>query len=126
LFITITCGAISGFHSTQAPIITRCLTNEKYVRPVYYGAMVCEGAVACVWALAGIAAFPEGYAGLKAMLDVGGSGLVVNHIANSYLGVFGGITAITAVAVLPITFGDTAFRSLRLTIVDAFNIAQSM
>jgi carbon starvation protein CstA len=126
LFITITCGAISGFHSTQAPIIARCLTNEKYVRPVYYGAMVCEGAVACVWALAGIAAFPEGYAGLKAMLDVGGPGLVVNHIANSYLGVFGGIMAIIAVAVFPITSGDTAFRSLRLTIVDAFNIPQSM
>ena len=126
LFITTTCGAISGFHSTQAPIIARCLTNEKYVRPVYYGAMVCEGAVACVWALAGIAAFPEGYAGLKAMLDVGGPGLVVNHIANSYLGVFGGIMAIIAVAVFPITSGDTAFRSLRLTIVDAFNIPQSM
>ncbi|MFT5839418.1 MAG: carbon starvation protein CstA [Flavobacteriales bacterium] len=126
LFITITCGAISGFHSTQAPIIARCLTNEKYVRPVYYGAMVCEGAVACVWALAGIAAFPEGYAGLKAMLDVGGPGLVVNHIANSYLGVFGGILAVIAVAVFPITSGDTAFRSLRLTIVDAFNIPQSI
>ncbi|MFT4810289.1 MAG: carbon starvation protein CstA [Paraglaciecola sp.] len=126
LFITITCGAISGFHSTQAPIIARCLTNEKYVRPVYYGAMVCEGVVACVWALAGIAAFPEGYAGLKAMLDIGGPGLVVNHIANSYLGVFGGIMAIIAVAVFPITSGDTAFRSLRLTIVDAFNIPQSI
>lgn len=126
LFVTITCGAISGFHSTQAPIIARCLTNEKYVRPVYYGAMMCEGIVACVWALAGIAAFPEGYAGLKAMLDTGGPGLVVNHIANSYLGVFGGIMAIIAVAVFPITSGDTAFRSLRLTVVDAFNIPQSM
>jgi carbon starvation protein CstA len=126
LFITITCGAISGFHSTQAPIIARCLTNEKYVRPVYYGAMVCEGAVACVWALAGIAAFPEGYISLKAMLDIGGPGLIVNHIANSYLGVFGGIMAIIAVAVFPITSGDTAFRSLRLTIVDAFNIPQSI
>ena len=126
LFITITCGAISGFHSTQAPIIARCLTNEKYVRPVYYGAMVSEGVVGCVWALAGIAAFPEGYAGLKALLDAGGPGLVVNHVANSYLGVFGGIMAIVAVAVFPITSGDTAFRSLRLTIVDAFNIPQSM
>ncbi|WP_342805554.1 carbon starvation CstA family protein [Alteromonas sp. M12] len=126
LFVTITCGAISGFHSTQAPIMARCLTNEKYVRPVYYGAMMCEGIVACVWALAGIAAFPEGYAGLKAMLDAGGPGLVVNHIANSYLGVFGGIMAIVAVAVFPITSGDTAFRSLRLTIVDAFDIPQSI
>lgn len=126
LFITITCGAISGFHSTQAPIIARCLTNEKYVRPVYYGAMMCEGIVGCVWALAGIAAFPEGYAGLKSMLDLGGPGLVVNHIANSYLGVFGGIMAIIAVAVFPITSGDTAFRSLRLTVVDAFSIPQSL
>ncbi|MBQ4833813.1 carbon starvation protein A [Pseudoalteromonas sp. MMG010] len=126
LFITITCGAISGFHSTQAPIIARCLTNEKYVRPVYYGAMVCEGIVGCVWALAGIAAFPDGYEGLKALLDQGGPGLVVNHVANSYLGVFGGIMAIIAVAVFPITSGDTAFRSLRLTVVDAFNIPQSL
>jgi len=126
LFVTITCGAISGFHSTQAPIMARCLTNEKYVRPVYYGAMISEGIVGCVWALAGIAAFPEGYVGLKAMLDLGGPGLVVNHIATSYLGVFGGIMAIIAVAIFPITSGDTAFRSLRLTIVDAFNIPQSM
>lgn len=126
LFVTITCGAISGFHSTQAPIIARCLTNEKYVRPVYYGAMVCEGVVACVWALAGIAAFPEGYAGLKDLLAQGGPGLVVNHVANSYLGVLGGIMAIIAVAVFPITSGDTAFRSLRLTVVDAFNIPQSV
>lgn len=126
LFITITCGAISGFHSTQAPIIARCLTNEKYVRPVYYGAMMCEGIVACVWALAGIAAFPEGYAQLKDMLDTGGPGLVVNHVANTYLGVLGGIMAIVAVAVFPITSGDTAFRSLRLTLVDAFSIPQSI
>ena len=126
LFMTITCVAISGFHSTQAPIIARCLTNEKYVRPVYYGAMMCEGIVACVWALAGIAAFPDGYAGLKALLDQGGPGLVVNHVANSYLGAFGGIMAIVAVAVFPITSGDTAFRSLRLTVVDAFNIPQSV
>ncbi|MDO6559213.1 carbon starvation CstA family protein [Paraglaciecola chathamensis] len=126
LFITITCGAISGFHSTQAPIIARCLTNEKYVRPVYYGAMMCEGIVACVWALAGIAAFPEGYGQLKGMLDAGGPGLVVNHVANTYLGVLGGIMAIVAVAVFPITSGDTAFRSLRLTLVDAFSIPQSI
>ena len=126
LFITITCGAISGFHSTQAPIMARCLTNEKYVRPVYYGAMISEGVVGCVWALAGIAAFPEGYTELKAMLDQGGPGLVVNHIATSYLGALGGIMAIVAVAIFPITSGDTAFRSLRLTIVDAFNIPQSM
>ena len=126
LFVTITCGAISGFHSTQAPIMARCLTNEKYVRPVYYGAMISEGIVGCVWALAGIAAFPEGYVGLKAMLAEGGPGLVVNHIATSYLCAIGGIMAIIAVAIFPITSGDTAFRSLRLTIVDAFNIPQSM
>ena len=126
LFVTITCGAISGFHSTQSPMIARCLTNEKYARPVFYGAMMCEGIVACVWALAGIAAFPEGYVGLKAMLAQGGPGLVVNHIATSYLGVIGGVMAILAVAIFPITSGDTAFRSLRLTIMDAFNIKQSI
>ena len=125
LFVTITCGAISGFHSTQSPMIARCLTNEKYARPVFYGSMVCEGLVACVWALAGIAAFPEGYVGLKAMLDLGGPGLVVNHIATSYLGVIGGVMAILAVALFPFTSGDTAFRSLRLTIMDAFNISQT-
>ncbi|PRB78983.1 carbon starvation protein A [Pseudomonas sp. MYb185] len=125
LFLTITCGAISGFHSTQSPMIARCLTNEKYARPVFYGAMMCEGIVACVWATAGIAAFPGGYAELKGMLDMGGPGLVVNHIATSYLGVFGGVMAILAVAIFPITSGDTAFRSLRLTITDAFNIPQS-
>ncbi|EZQ18323.1 carbon starvation protein CstA [Halopseudomonas bauzanensis] len=125
LFLTITCGAISGFHSTQSPMIARCLTNEKYARPVFYGAMMCEGIVACVWATAGIATFPGGYPELKAMLDLGGPGLVVNHIATSYLGIFGGVMAILAVAIFPITSGDTAFRSLRLTLTDAFNIRQS-
>ncbi|WP_319782366.1 carbon starvation protein A [Oceanisphaera sp. IT1-181] len=125
LFLTITCGAISGFHSTQSPMIARCLTNEKYARPVFYGAMMCEGIVACVWALAGIAAFPGGYVELKGMLDAGGPGLVVNHIATGYLGVVGGVMAILAVAVFPITSGDTAFRSLRLTIMDAFKISQT-
>lgn len=125
LFLTITCGAISGFHSTQSPMIARCITNEKYARPIFYGAMMCEGIVGCVWALAGIAAFPGGYAELQAMLNQGGPGLVVNHIATSYLGIFGGVMAILAVAVFPITSGDTAFRSLRLTITDAFNIRQS-
>lgn len=126
LFVTITCGAISGFHSTQSPMIARCLTNEKYARPVFYGAMTCEGLVACVWALAGIAAFPGGYIELKAMLAQGGPGHVVNHIATTYLGVFGGVMAILAVAIFPITSGDTAFRSLRLTLTDAFNIKQSV
>lgn len=125
LFLTITCGAISGFHSTQSPMIARCLTNEKYARPVFYGAMMCEGLVACVWALAGIAAFPGGYPELQAMLDVGGPGHVVNHIATGYLGALGGVMAILAVAIFPITSGDTAFRSLRLTVTDAFNIPQS-
>lgn len=125
LFLTITCGAISGFHSTQSPIVARCITNEKYARPVFYGAMVCEGIVACVWATAGMATFPGGYPELKAMLDQGGPGFVVNHIATSYLGVLGGLMTIIAVAIFPISSGDTAFRSLRLTIMDAFKISQS-
>ncbi|MCH9692828.1 MAG: carbon starvation protein A [Gammaproteobacteria bacterium] len=126
LFVTITCGAISGFHSTQAPIMARCLTNEKYVRPVYYGAMTAEGIVACIWALAGIAAFPGGYPELKALLDLGGPGQVISHVAGTYLGALGGLMAIIAVAIFPITSGDTSFRSLRLTIVDAFDIPQSL
>lgn len=125
LFLTITCGAISGFHSTQSPMVARCLTNEKYVRPVFYGAMMGEGMVACVWAVAGMAAFPGGYPELQAMIAQGGPGLVVNHIATSYLGVFGGLMTIIAVAIFPISSGDTAFRSLRLTIMDAFKISQS-
>jgi carbon starvation protein CstA len=126
LFTTITCGAISGFHSTQAPIMARCLTNEKYVRPVYYGAMMSEGIVACVWATAGIAAFPGGYEQLQALIAQGGPGLVVKEVSTTYLGAIGGVIAIIAVAIFPITSGDTAFRSLRLTIVDAFNVPQSM
>lgn len=126
LFITITCGAISGFHSTQSPIMARCLTNEKYARPVFYGAMLCEGVVACVWALAGIAAFPDGYSELKSILDQGGPGLVVKQISTTYLGSIGGVLAVLAVAVFPITSGDTSFRSLRLTIIDAFKITQSL
>ncbi|WP_417335813.1 carbon starvation protein A [Halobacteriovorax marinus] len=126
LFVTITCGAISGFHSTQAPIIARCLTNEKYIRPVYYGAMLAEGVVAAVWALAGISAFPGGYVELKSVIALGGPGLVVNKVATSYLGTIGGVMAILAVAVFPITSGDTAFRSLRLTIIDAFKVSQSI
>lgn len=126
LFVTITCGAISGFHSTQAPIMARCLSNEKYVRPVYYGAMVSEGLVASVWALAGMAAFPGGYQQLADILALGGPALVVKEVASSYLGTFGSIVAIIAVAIFPITSGDTAFRSLRLTLVDAFNIPQGL
>lgn len=126
LFVTITCGAISGFHSTQSPIISRCLTSEKYSLPVFYGSMLAEGVVAATWALAGMSAFPGGYPELKALLDQGGPGLVVNHISTTYLGSIGGIMAILAVAIFPITSGDTAFRSLRLTIVDAFKIPQSM
>lgn len=126
LFVTITCGAISGFHSTQSPIIARCLTNEKFSRPVFYGAMLAEGVVAAVWALAGMSAFPGGYVELKSVLAQGGPGLVVNQIATTYLGALGGIMAILAVAIFPITSGDTAFRSLRLTIIDAFSISQSI
>jgi carbon starvation protein CstA len=85
-----------------------------------------EGIVACVWALAGIAAFPGGYVELKEILDQGGPGLVVNQVATGYLGAMGGVMAIIAVAVFPITSGDTAFRALRLTIIDAFNIPQSV
>lgn len=124
LFLTITCGAISGFHSTQSPIVARCLSRESQARPVFYGAMMGEGMVACVWALAGMAAFPGGYPELKLMLDQGGPGHVVNHIATSYLGVFGGLLTVIAVAIFPISSGDTAFRSLRLTLMDAFGIRQ--
>lgn len=124
LFVTIACGAISGFHSTQSPVMARCLTNEKYGRRVFYGAMIAEGIIALIWAAAAMAFF-NGSEGLSAfMANSGGAGGVVHEISTSLLGTIGGILAIIGVIICPITSGDTAFRSARLTIADAFKINQ--
>lgn len=125
LFITIACGAISGFHSTQSPLMARCITNEKLGRRVFYGAMVAEGIVALIWAAAGMAF----YGGVGPLNDVmaahkGNAAWVVNDISNSLLGKFGGILALLGVVAAPITSGDTAFRSARLIIADFLKMKQ--
>jgi carbon starvation protein CstA len=123
LFITIACGAISGFHSTQSPLMARCIENEKYGRRVFYGGMVAEGAIALVWAAVAMTFF-NGIGGLSASLAKGGAGVVVHDISIGLLGTVGGILAILGAIACPITSGDTAFRSARLTIADSFNIKQ--
>lgn len=123
LFTTIACGAISGFHATQSPMMARCITNEKYGRPVFYGAMVAEGIIAMVWAAAGMA-FYKGIPELGNVLKAAGPGGAINEISFSIMGTLGGILAMIGVIVCPITSGDTAFRSARLTIADALDTPQ--
>ncbi|MBR5856454.1 MAG: carbon starvation protein A [Bacteroidales bacterium] len=124
LFVVISCGAISGFHATQSPMMARCLSNEKYGRPVFYGAMIAEGIVACIWATAAMAFF-NGPDGLNAAAGDGLTpAIIVDKICNSWLGRFGAIIAIIGVIVCPITSGDTAFRSLRLILADALKYDQ--
>ena len=127
LFVVISCGAISGFHSTQSPLMARCLKNEKYARPVFYGAMVAEGIVAIIWATAAMAYFggPEGLNSaategimIDGVLTKVTPAIAVDMICKSWLGKVGAVIAVIGVVVCPITSGDTAFRSLRLTIAD--------
>ncbi|MGI9273491.1 MAG: carbon starvation CstA family protein [Endozoicomonas sp.] len=124
LCVTIACGAISGFHATQSPLMARCISSETYGRRVFYGAMVAEGIVTLIWAAAAMAFFPGGISGLSAVLDQGGPSLVVNEIALGLMGSLGGMLAILGVVACPITSGDTAFRSLRLIFADIFEISQ--
>lgn len=125
MFITIACGAISGFHATQAPLMARCITNEKYGRRVFYGAMISEAVVAMIWAAIGMC-FYGGVAELNsAMLaQKGNAATIVNEISNSLLGKVGGILALLGVVAAPITTGDTAFRSARLIIADFLKFKQ--
>lgn len=123
MFVSIACGAISGFHATQSPMMARCLKNEKYARPVFYGAMVAEGIVALIWAAAAIA-FTGGYDGLQQYLGTNTPAVLVNDLSKSWLGVFGGILAILGVIAAPITSGDTALRSARLIASDFMGIKQ--
>lgn len=125
LFITIACGAISGFHATQSPLMARCITNEKYGRRVFYGAMITEGFVALIWAAISMSFF----GGIRELNDVmiannGNAAFIVNEISNSLLGKFGGFLAILGVVAAPITSGDTAFRSARLIIADFLKFNQ--
>ena len=135
MFIVISCGAISGFHATQSPMMARCLKNEKHARPVFYGAMIAEGVVAMIWATAAMAYFggPEGLN--AAMSDTGieingqlirnaQAADLVDLICKSWLGKVGAVIAILGVVICPVTSGDTAFRSLRLSIADMLKIDQ--
>jgi len=125
MFITIACGAISGFHSTQSPLMARCITNEKQGRGVFYGAMITEGIVALIWAAIGMA-FYGGVGPLNEIMvaNKGNAAYVVNEISNSLLGKIGGALALLGVVAAPITSGDTAFRSARLIVADFLNFKQ--
>ena len=127
MFITVACGAISGFHATQSPMMARCLTSERQGRFVFYGAMVAEGIIALIWASAGIAFYntfgsPITTEGL--FLAKGGNSATVYDISQGLLGSMGSILALLGVVACPITSGDTAFRSARLTLADWFKIDQ--
>ena len=124
MFVSIACGAISGFHATQSPMMARCLKNEKHAKPVFYGAMVAEGIVALIWAAAAIA-FTGGYGELSAFLsEHGGTAGLVHAISIDWLGAFGGVLAILGVVAAPITTGDTALRSARLIAADFMRYQQ--
>lgn len=118
LFISIACGAISGFHATQSPMMARCMTNEKQGRPIFYGAMIVEGIVALIWAAAANYFFQE-----NGMAE-NNAAVVVNDITRHWLGTAGAVLAILGVIFAPITSGDTALRSARLIVADMFRIPQ--
>lgn len=120
LCITIACGAISGFHATQSPLMARCIRSEKEGRKIFYGAMIAEGVIALIWAAAAMSFF----GGTEGLMKAGTPGVIVSVISNSMLGKVGGALAILGVVACPITSGDTAFRSARLAIADALNYKQ--
>ena len=125
MFITVACGAISGFHATQSPMIARCLTSEKQGRRIFYGAMVAEGVIALIWAAAGCAFYNKTGGLMTGLLEAGGgNSTTVYNMSISLLGPLGGVLAMIGVIACPITSGDTAFRSARLTIADWFHIDQ--
>ena len=131
LFITIACGAISGFHATQSPLMGRCIKSERMGRPIFYGAMITEGIVALIWAtVASYFFYAEPQPGYQLITDFSNNGFatsapkVVNIICNDWLGVAGGILAMLGVVAAPITSGDTALRSARLIIADFIRIEQ--
>lgn len=131
LFITIACGAISGFHATQSPLMARCLTSERKGRPIFYGAMITEGLVALVWATVSMWFFYDdpqpGYAQIGGTMANGlhtSAPVVVNLVCKDWLGIVGGVLAMLGVVAAPITSGDTAFRSARLIIAQALKLSQ--
>lgn len=125
LFISIACGAISGFHATQSPLMARCMTSEMQARPIFFGAMIAESIIALIWAAVAMAFF-GGVEGLNGWMAEHGSdaGGAVSTISVATLGVVGSILALLGVVAAPITSGDTAFRSARLIVADMLNIDQ--
>ncbi len=124
MFIAIACGAISGFHATQSPMMARCCKSEKEGQKIFYGAMIAEGIIAMVWCAAGVTVYPV----IKESLAEGvaiGTPTVVYAICQSTMGKIGGILALLGVIVCPISSGDTAYRSARLTLADWFKIDQA-
>jgi carbon starvation protein CstA len=117
MFITVACGAISGFHATQSPMMSKCIMSEKDGRKVFYGAMIIESVIALIWAAAGVAFYGSTHMLQDALTTSGQSG-VVYEISEKMLGGVGGILAIIGVVVCPITSGDTAFRSARLILAE--------
>ena len=123
MFVTVACGAISGFHATQSPMVAKCLTSEKLGRRVFYGAMLSESVIALVWAAGGVA-FYGATGGLQSALTAAGQSGVVYDISTGMLGPVGGILAIIGVVACPITSGDTAFRSARLILAEITGLDQ--
>ena len=124
LFITIACGAISGFHATQSPMMARCIKNEKLGRPVFYGSMITEGLVALIWAAVSSYFFFDGGAAEVGSSISAQAPEVVTKVSMGWLGIFGGILALLGVVAAPITSGDTALRSARLISADFLKIDQ--
>ena len=124
LFITIACGAVSGFHATQSPLMARCIKSEKLGRPVFYGSMITEGLVALVWAAVSSWFFFDGGAAEVGSDLSAAAPTVVTKVSQSWLGILGGILAVLGVVAAPITSGDTAFRSARLIIADFLHLEQ--
>lgn len=123
LFLTITCGALSGFHATQSPIISRTTQNESQGRYIFYGMMITEAVIAMIWAAAAMSMF-DGQ-GLQGLINEGTASLVVKEVSMTLLGAVGGTIAVLGVIVLPITSGDTAFRAARSIIADYLYINQT-
>lgn len=124
MFISIACGAISGFHATQSPLMARCITKEKHCRPIFYGAMVAEGIVALIWAAAATAFFQENGIIDQVTGKAFSGAAVATRISKEWLGTFGGVLAILGIVAAPITSGDTALRSARLIAADFLKIDQ--
>lgn len=123
MFVTVACGAISGFHATQSPMVAKCIKSEKLGRRVFYGAMLSESVIALVWAAGGVA-FYGATGGLgSALAELGQSGAVYD-ISTGMLGKAGGVLAIVGVIACPITSGDTAFRSARLILAEITKLEQ--